>query len=395
VALLMAPNAAAAVLLVESRAAATRLRPVPSFESRKDDRSMAFNDLFLRAARREPTERTPVWMMRQAGRYLAEYRAIREKYGFLEMCGTPELAVEVTLQPVDLVGVDAAILFSDILVVFPGMGLDLEFKSGAGPLINNPVRSVADVEKLTLSDPLEDTGYVMEAIKILRRELVDKVPLIGFAGAPFTLASYAVEGRGTRDYENCKALMWSEPKAWDMLMNKFADTVSAYLCAQIDAGAQTVQLFDSWVGYVAPRDYERSVLPYTKRVLAEVKAHGDKVVVGGVPVIHFANGATSMLDLVQQAGGDIVGVDWRLDMAKAVQQIAPEFGIQGNIDPVALFGPDEEIERQVVDILEAVGTRPGHIFNLGHGIHKTTDPEKARALVRYVHEHSARIRGGA
>ncbi|MDZ4170364.1 MAG: uroporphyrinogen decarboxylase [Coriobacteriia bacterium] len=352
------------------------------------------NDLFLRAARLEATERTPVWMMRQAGRYMPEYRAIREKRGFLEMCYNPELAVEVTLQPVDLIGVDAAILFSDILVVFPGMGLDLEFKSGVGPIINNPVRSVADVQNLGISDPIENTGYVMDAIKILRRELENKVPLIGFAGAPFTLASYAIEGRGTRDYENCKALMWSEPEAWDLLMNKFADTVTAYLCAQIDAGAQTVQMFDSWVGYVAPWDYERFILPYSKRVLAAVKAHGDRVVEGGVPVIHFANGATSMIDLVQQAGGDVVGVDWRLDMARAVELIDPKFGIQGNIDPVALFGPDAEIERQVVHILEAVGTRPGHIFNLGHGIHKTSDPEKAKTLIRLVHEHSDRIRGG-
>ncbi len=356
---------------------------------------MAMNDLFLRAARLEPTERTPVWMMRQAGRYMEEYRAIRARHGFLEMCYTPELAVEVTMQPVDLIGVDAAILFSDILVVFPGMGLDLEFKSGVGPIINNPVRSVADVRKLGISDPIDDTGYVMEAIKILRGELEHKVPLIGFAGAPFTLASYAVEGRGTRDYEYCKALMWGEPEAWDLLMSKFADTVTAYLCAQIDAGAQTVQMFDSWVGYVAPWDYERFVLPYSKRVLAAVKAHGDAVVEGGVPVIHFANGATSMIDLVQQAGGDIVGVDWRLDMAKAVELINPNFGIQGNIDPVALFGPDEEIERQVVRILEAVGTRPGHIFNLGHGIHKTSDPDKARTMIRFVHEHSERIRSGA
>lgn len=356
---------------------------------------MPFNDLFLRAARREPTESTPVWMMRQAGRYLAEYRAIREKHGFLEMCRTPELAVEVTLQPVDLVGVDAAILFSDILVSFPGMGLDLEFAKGEGPVIHNPVRTVADVEKLRVADPFETTGFVMETIKILRGELENKVPLIGFAGAPFTLASYAVEGHGTRDYENCKALMWSEPAAWDMLLNKFADTTIAYLNAQIDAGAQCVQVFDSWVGYVAPRDYERSVLPYTKRVIDEVTAHGDEVLEGGVPVIHFANGATSMLDLVQKAGGDIVGVDWRIDMADAVEAIDHRFGIQGNIDPVALFGPDEAIERAVVEIIEAMGTRPGHIFNLGHGIHKTTDPEKARTLVRLVHEHSARIRSGS
>lgn len=355
---------------------------------------MAYNDLFLRAARLEKTERTPVWMMRQAGRYMPEYRAIRSQHGFLDMCYNPELAVEVTLQPVDLVGVDAAILFSDILVVFPGMGLDLEFKSGVGPIINNPIRSLDDVKKLTISDPIENTGYVMDALKILRKELVNKVPLIGFAGAPFTLASYAVEGHGTRDYENCKSLMWNEPEAWAMLMEKFTETVTAYLCAQIDAGAQVVQLFDSWVGYVAPRDYERSVLPYSKKVLAAVKAHGEKVVEGGVPVIHFANGATSMIDLVQQAGGDIVGVDWRLDMKKAVEQIDTKFGIQGNIDPVALFASEEEIERQVGEILAAVGTRPGHIFNLGHGIHKTSDPEKARFFIKTVQEQSAKIRSG-
>ena len=356
---------------------------------------MPFNDLFLRAARKQPTERTPVWMMRQAGRYMAEYRAIREKHGFLEMCRTPELAVEVTMQPVDLVGVDAAILFSDILVSFPGMGLDLEFAKGEGPVIHNPVRSAADVSKLRVADPYETTGFVMESIKILRGELEHKVPLIGFAGAPFTLASYAIEGHGTRDYENCKALMWTEPAAWDELMTKFSDTVIAYLNAQIDSGAQVVQLFDSWVGYVAPRDYERYVLPHTTRVIDAVKAHGDAAVEGGVPLIHFANGATSMIDLVQRAGGDIVGVDWRLDMKRAVELIDERFGIQGNIDPVALFAPDDELERMVVEILEAVGTRPGHIFNLGHGIHKTSDPEKARTMIRFVHEHSDRIRGGA
>ncbi len=357
---------------------------------------MAYNDLFLRAARREQTERTPVWMMRQAGRYMQEYRDIRAKYGFLEMCRTPELAVEVTMQPVDLVGVDAAIMFSDILVSFPGMGLDLEFQSGRGPVINNPVRTVDDVKKLGVADPVETTGYVQEIIKSARAELVNKVPLIGFAGAPFTLASYAIEGHGTRDYEFCKAFMWSEPAAWDELMTKFSDTTIAYLKMQIDAGAQAVQLFDSWIGYIAPRDYERYVLPHNTRILAEVKAHGDKVVPdGGVPVIHFPNGATSMLDLTQKAGGDVIGVDWRLDMKQAVAQIAPEFGIQGNIDPVALFTPDDELEAMVVEILEAVGTRPGHIFNLGHGIHKTSDPEKARTMIRFVHEHSARIRSGA
>lgn len=356
---------------------------------------MPYDDTFLRACRREPTEYTPVWMMRQAGRYLPEYRAIREKHGFLEMCRTPELAVEVSMQPVDLVGVDAAIMFSDILVSFPGMGLELEFAKGEGPVIHNPIRTAADVDRLRVADPHEHTGFVMETIKILRRELEHKVPLIGFAGAPFTLASYAIEGHGTRDYENCKALMWSDPEAWDRLLEKFADTTVAYLCAQIDAGAQVVQLFDSWVGYVAPRDYERFVLPHSKRVIDEVTAYGATAVEGGVPVIHFANGATSMIDLVQRAGGDVLGVDWRMDMAKAVDLIDERFAIQGNIDPVALFAPDDELERMVADIVEKFGTRPGHVFNLGHGIHKTTDPEKARAMIRFVHEHSRRVRSGS
>jgi len=356
---------------------------------------MPYDDTFLRACRRQPVDYTPVWMMRQAGRYLQEYRDIRAKHGFLEMCRTPELVVEVTMQPVDLVGVDAAILFSDILISFPGMGLDLEFAKGEGPVIHNPIRTAADVAALRVADPLETTPFVLDSIKLLRRELENKVPLIGFAGAPFTLASYAIEGHGTRDYENCKALMWSDPDAWNLLLSKFADTTIAYLCAQIDAGAQVVQLFDSWVGYVAPRDYERFVLPHTKRVIGEVKAYGDSVVPGGVPIIHFPNGATSMLDLAQQAGGDVIGVDWRLDMAKVVDAIDPKFGIQGNIDPVALFAPDDELERMVVEILEAVGTRPGHVFNLGHGIHKTSDPEKARAMIRFVHEHSRRIRSAS
>jgi uroporphyrinogen decarboxylase len=356
---------------------------------------MAYNDLFLRAARNERIERTPIWMMRQAGRYMSEYRAIREQHGFLEMCRTPELAVEVTMQPVDLIGVDAAILFSDILVPFPGMGLDLEFAKGEGPVIHDPVRSAADVDRLGVADPIDDTGYVMEAIKILRTELEDKVPLIGFSGAPFTLASYMIEGGGTREYINAKRLMWQEPAAWDKLMNITADTVIAYLSAQIDAGAQAVQVFDSWVGFVAPRDYELYVLPHTQRVIEEVTAHGRGANPDGVPVIHFANGATSMLDLVVQAGGDVVGLDWRIDIGKAMDVVGGDFAIQGNIDPVSLFAPEDELESIVVDILEKVGDRPGHIFNLGHGINKTTDPDMARALVRLVHGHSERIRSKA
>ncbi len=346
---------------------------------------MAYNDLFLRACRREPTDRTPVWMMRQAGRYLPEYRAIREKHGFLEMCKTPELATEVTLQPVDLVGVDAAILFADILLPLEGMGLELEFAKGEGPVIHNPVRNAADVAKLRMSDPAEDTGYVLDAIRMCRRELEGKVPLIGFAGAPFTLASYMIEGGSTKAYIRCKRLMWEDPAAWDALMRITTDTVVAYLKAQIEAGAQAVQVFDSWVGFLSPVDYERSVLPHTKRLIAEVSE-------AGVPVINFSNNASGMLDLVAQAGGDVIGLDWRIRIDDAIRILDNGFAFQGNLDPMALFAPVEAIERMVVDILERVGTRPGHIFNLGHGIHKDTDPAHARALIELVHEHSAHIR---
>lgn len=347
---------------------------------------MAFNDLFLRACRREHIERTPIWMMRQAGRYMSEYMAIREKHGFLEMCKTPEIAAEVTLQPVDLIGVDAAILFADILLPLEGMGLHLEFAKGEGPVIHNPVRTVGDVEALRVSDPIEHTGYVMEAIRILRRELAEKVPLIGFAGAPFTLASYMIEGGSTRDYVHTKALMWQEPAAWERLMDVTVETVIEYLKAQVEAGAQAVQVFDSWVGYVAPADYAEYILPHSKRVIDAMQSTG-------VPVIHFANNATAMLDLVIQAGGDVVGLDWRVPMAKALEVIPGNMAVQGNIDPMTLFAPVETLERRVLDILEAVGTRPGHVFNLGHGIHKTTDPGMARELVRLVREHSSRIRG--
>ena len=349
---------------------------------------MPYDDLFLRACRREPTDRTPVWMMRQAGRYLPEYRAIREKHGFLEMCKTPELACEVTLQPVDLVGVDAAILFADILLPLEGMGLELTFEKGEGPCIHNPVRSKADVEKLRVSDPWEDTGYVMEAVKLCRRELEGKVPLSGFAGATFTLASYMIEGGSTKAYILCKRLMWEDPDAWDALMRVTTDTVVAYLKAQVEAGAQALQVFDSWVGFLSPSDYERSVLPHTQRLIAEISGTG-------VPIINFSNNTSGMLDLVARAGGDVIGLDWRIQIDRAIRMLDSGFAFQGNLDPMTLFAPVEVIEEKVVDILERVGTRPGHVFNLGHGIHKDTDPAHAKALVDLVHEHSERIRSGA
>jgi uroporphyrinogen decarboxylase len=349
---------------------------------------MAYNDLFLRACRREPVERTPIWMMRQAGRYMAEYRAIREQRDFLEMCKDPAIAAEVTLQPVDLIGVDAAILFADILLPLEGMGLGLEFVSGRGPVIHGAIREAADVDKLGVADPIETTGYVMEAIKILRDQLKEKVPLIGFSGAPFTLASYMIEGGSTRDFVLTKAFMLSQPEAWAKLMEVTTETLAQYLEAQIEAGAQAVQVFDSWVGFVAPDDYKNSIQQYSAQLI-------DRVSGKGVPVIHFANNAGSMLDLVVEAGGDVLGVDWRVPMKRALEIIPQDKGVQGNIDPMALFAPEDVLEQKVIDILETVGTRPGHIFNLGHGIHKTADPDKARALIRFVHEHSERIRSGS
>lgn len=334
---------------------------------------------FLKACRREPTAYTPVWLMRQAGRYLPEYRALREVYSFWEMCKTPELAVEVTLQPVNTIGVDAAILFSDILVPVEAMGIDIEFTEGRGPVVDHPVRTSADVDVLKVIDP-EDVGFVYEAIRQVRRELVGRVPLIGFSGAPYTLASYAVEGSGSRNYTHIKSMMYNQPELYDRLMNMLADVVIVYLKAQINAGAQAVQLFESWASSVTPYDYRRRVMPYSKKVLDALKGQG-------VPVIHFANGAGTFLDSVAQAGGDVIGVDWRIDINEAWQAIG-EKAIQGNLDPVILLSSPEEIEKRVADILKRADGKPGHIFNLGHGILPETPVENARYFVDCVHRLS-------
>lgn len=342
---------------------------------------MAFNDRFLKACRREPVDRTPVWLMRQAGRYMKEYRDIRAKYDFLTMCKKPEVAAEVTLQPVDKIGVDAAILFADILLPLEGMGINLEFAKGEGPVIHNPVRSRADVDKIRVVEAEEATSYVAEAIKILRRELENKVPLIGFSGAPFTLASYIIEGSGSRDYRYAKAMMYENPQAWHTLMEKLAEIVTRYLRMQIKAGAQAVQMFDSWVGALGPVDYELFIMPYSKKVM-------DNLASEGVPRIHFANNASTLLELVSAAGGDVIGVDWRINLDVAWEKIGNDKAIQGNLDPIILFGPVEYIEGRVKDILDRAAGRPGHIFNLGHGIHKDTPVEHAQALVDAVHRLS-------
>lgn len=341
------------------------------------------NDRFLKACRREQVDCTPVWLMRQAGRYMGEYMEIRRKYDFLTMCKTPELATEVTLQPVNRLGVDAAILFADILLPLEGMGIDLAFAKNEGPVISNPVRTAKDVENIRIMEAEEATPYVMEAIRMIRKELAGRVPLIGFSGAPFTIASYIVEGGGSREYKNCKTLMWQAPEVWDSLMDKIAEVLLRYLKAQIKAGAQAVQMFDSWVGALSPDDYKTYVLPYSKYVLEGLREEG-------VPVIHFANNASSMLELVVEAGGDVIGIDWRINLDEAWKRVGYDKAIQGNLDPYTLFAPPRLIEEKVKRILAMADNRPGHIFNLGHGINKETPVENVIALVEAVHKYSRR-----
>jgi uroporphyrinogen decarboxylase len=315
---------------------------------------------------------------------MAAYQKVRAEHSFLEMCKNPKLAVQVTLQPVERLGVDAAILFSDILVLVEAMGMKLEFHEGLGPRLHEPVRSLEGVEKLRVPDAEKELGYVMEAIKLAREKLRGRVPLIGFSGAPFTLASYIIEGQGSRSFRFTKEMMFSQPETFHALMEKIADAVIDYLNAQIHAGAQALQIFDSWVGCLAPEDYERYVLPHMQRIFASLDARGE------VPVIHFANQAATFLEKVRAAGGDVIGVDWRIPLDEAWRRVGYDVAIQGNLDPMALFAPLEEIERRVRDILAKAESRPGHIFNLGHGVHKDTPEEKVVALVRMVKELSAR-----
>ena len=344
---------------------------------------MEMTDRFLRACRRQPVDRTPVWFMRQAGRYMAEYRAVRAKHSLLEICSQPDLAAEVTLQPVRALGVDAAILFADILLPLIPMGIQLEFAAGEGPVIHNPIRAPADVAALCPVDPHESLGHVLEAVRLVRRELDGQTPLIGFAGAPFTLASYIIEGGPSRNYVKAKCLMYGDPQTWHALMGKLARAVADYLTAQVEAGAQAVQLFDSWVGALSPDDYGEYVLPHSQLILREVSATG-------VPVIHFGTDTATLLPLMKEAGGDVIGLDWRTPLDWGWEQFGPDTAVQGNLDPVALFAPRPELERRVRTILEQAAGRPGHIFNLGHGILPKTPVENVKAVVEMVHEFSVR-----
>jgi uroporphyrinogen decarboxylase len=334
------------------------------------------NTRFLDACWGKPVDRTPVWLMRQAGRYLPEYMRVRSNCSFLDLCKTPELAAEVTIQPVDILGVDAAILFSDILTPVEPMGMELDFVPG--PVFENPVRTIADVEKLRIPQMEEDVPYVLETIKILRRELAAKVPLIGFGGAPFTLACYMVEGKGSKDFAQIKRMMYTAPEVYAALMEKVTAMDMEYLNAQIRAGAQAIQIFDTWGGILSPADYERYVLPYTTRLINGL----DRT---GIPVIHFVKGAGTMLDTVQKAGGDVMGLDWHVNLGKARDILGNGMAVQGNLDPTVLFAPKETIELEVKRILYENAGRPGLIFNLGHGILPTVPPENAIFMVEAVH----------
>jgi uroporphyrinogen decarboxylase len=340
-------------------------------------------DRFLRACRRESVDATPVWFMRQAGRYMEEYRAIRKRHSLLEICKQPELACEVTLQPVRAHGVDAAILFADILLPLEPMGAPFEFAAGEGPVIHHPVRTRADVEALRVIDPEEGLAYVLEAIRLIRKELDGKTPLIGFAGAPFTLASYLIEGGKSSHYAITKRMMYREPSVWHLLMSKLAETVRVYLRAQVAAGAQAVQLFDSWVGSLSPSDYREFIQPHVRAILKDLESTG-------VPVIHFGTDTATLLELQLEAGGTVIGVDFRTPIDQAMRRLGDGVAVQGNLDPLLLDAPRPLLSRRIDEILSSVGGRNGHVFNLGHGILPETSPDAVKFVTDYVHERTAR-----
>jgi uroporphyrinogen decarboxylase len=336
---------------------------------------------FIKACWGQPVDMTPVWLMRQAGRYLPQYMEVRRNVSFLQLCKTPELAAEVTIQPIDYLGADAAILFSDILTPVEPMGLKLDF--APGPVFENPVRTQADIDALRIPEMEEDVPYVLETIRILRREFEGRVPLIGFGGAPFTLACYMVEGKGSKDFAQIKRMMYAEPQMYAALMDKVTEMDRLYLNAQIAAGAQAIQIFDTWGGILSPVDYERYILPYTTRLIEGLNRQG-------VPVIHFVKGAGTMLELVKRAGSDVIGLDWHISLNKARTLLGTEVAVQGNLDPTVLYAQPEYIEQEVKRILDENGDRPGHIFNLGHGILPTVPPEHAKFMVECVHRLSAK-----
>ncbi|MEJ2111313.1 MAG: uroporphyrinogen decarboxylase [Acidobacteriota bacterium] len=341
------------------------------------------NDRFLKACRKEATDCTPVWFMRQAGRYMKEYQAIREKYSLIEMFKNPDLVTEITLQPVKAFPIDAAIIFADILLPLEGMGVGFEFPPEGGVRINNPVRSDRDVVKLQVPEPEENLGYVLKSLRMVRSEIEGVVPLIGFAGAPFTLASYAIEGGSSSNYLMAKDFMYRQPDSWHLLMKKLSETILEFLKAQVRAGAQVVQIFDSWIGCLSPSDYRQYVFPYMRDLFSALKKEAG-------PSIHFGTGTAGLLQLMAEAGGDVVGVDWRISLDRAWSLIGTDKGVQGNLDPAVLQAPVEFIKEKAAEIMTEADERPGHIFNVGHGILPGTPEDSVKALAEYVHEYSVK-----
>ena len=337
---------------------------------------------FLAACRHEQPDATPIWFMRQAGRSSKGYQALRYKYDVLTLTKTPELCTQMTLMPVHSFGVDGAVLYADIMLPLEGMGIDFELRT-EGPVIHNPVRSLHDVEALRIMNIEESVPYILEAIRLVRRELEGKQAVIGVSGGPFTLACYMIEGKPSRDYATAKSLMYSQPALWDALMEKVTTVVTHYLLAEIAAGANVVQIFESWIGTLGPSAYRRFVLPYTQRIFAAIKQTG-------TPAIHFGTGAAALLELMVEAGGDVISVDWRVDLDTAWERIGLERGIQGNLDPTLLLTSWPVLEAGMQDVLRRAANRPGHIFNLGHGIPAATEPDMLRRLVDAVHETTKR-----
>ncbi len=346
--------------------------------------------LFLRACRRQPVERTPVWVMRQAGRYLPQYQAVRSRVSFLELCKTPELACEVTLQPINEFGMDAAILFSDILIPLEPMGFELAFTPA--PVLANPVTSAADVDRLGVPDPVQSLPFVVRAVEVICKALAGRVPLIGFSGAPFTLATYAIEGGGSKSYAKTKRMMFESPAVAHALLDKLARAQAAYLEAQVAAGAQAVQLFDSWAGILSPRDFREFALRYARLVVDLLRA-SPTFRERPAPIIYFVGGCAPYLDFYAESGADVLGIDWRVDIGEAIRRVGDGVAVQGNLDPTCLFLPPEQLRARVAELLATVGGRPGHVFNLGHGILPEADPEHLRVMVEAVRELSAREPG--
>ena len=341
---------------------------------------------FLAACRREPVEHTPVWIMRQAGRYLPEYRKIRAEVDFLTLTKTPDLAAEVTIQPVRRFGMDAAILFSDIMTPVEGMGVSLDF--APGPVVENPIRSQEQVDALRVPDPEESVPFVLETVRILSGELPDSAPLIGFAGAPFTVFCYLVQGQGSKTFAEAKGFLFAEPETSRRLLDKLADTMIAYMSAQARAGAQALMLFDSWAGLLGPEAYKTFAFPAVQRVMESLESLN-------VPLIYFPNQGATLLETVRDCGSDVVGVDWRLPLSRAREILGPDIAVQGNLDPAVLFASRDELGRQIDRVLAEAGSAPGHVFNLGHGIKRTTDPDAVAYLVDHVHEVSSRALSAA